>query len=335
MLYSLIKPALFHLEPERAHALTLSSLNRAYQLGMLSLCPAIKSVPVTLMGLTFPNRIGIAAGLDKNAICVDALAALGAGFVEIGTVTPRPQTGNPVPRVFRIPEASALINRMGFPNDGMDVIGARLRQRHAGYVCGVNIGKNATTPLENATDDYLLCLRHLAPMADYITVNVSSPNTVGLRSLQAAEHLRPMLQSLLRAREELLPALGRDLPMLVKLAPDLSDDDLHAIADLLLELKVDGVIATNTTITRPGRLGALAEQSGGLSGAPVHSLSLAVVRRLRDRLGRSFPIIGVGGICSAKDAQAMRQAGADLVQVYTGMIYRGPTLVREIAAALA
>jgi dihydroorotate dehydrogenase len=334
MMYSLIKPLLFQLEPERAHAVTLVCLSRVYQMGLLSLLPMPKSEPVQLMGLNFPNRIGIAAGLDKNATCVDALAALGAGFVEIGTVTPRPQAGNPKPRVFRIPSAGALINRMGFPNDGMEVIGQRLAQRRGGYICGVNIGKNATTPLDNAVDDYLLCLHRLAGVADYIAVNVSSPNTAGLRSLQAAEQLRPMLVALLEARQQLLPTLGRPLPLLVKLAPDLSDDELSALAALLLELKVDGVIATNTTITRPQGLGAMGEQAGGLSGAPVHPLSLVAIRKLREWLGPDFPIIGVGGITSVDAAKAMRQAGADLVQVYTGLIYRGPVLLRDIARVL-
>jgi dihydroorotate dehydrogenase len=333
-MYAMIKPLLFQLEPERAHAVTLACLKHAHQVGLLSLVPVPKSEPVQLMGLRFPNRIGIAAGLDKNAVCADALAALGAGFVEIGTVTPRPQPGNPKPRVFRIPSAGALINRMGFPNDGMDVIGQRLALRRGGYICGVNIGKNADTALEHAVDDYLLCLRRLASVANYITVNVSSPNTVGLRSLQAAEQLRPMLVTLLDARQHLLPTLKRPLPVLVKLAPDLSDDELRAIAALLLELKIDGVIATNTTLARPAGLGVAGEQAGGLSGKPVHALSLKVVRKLREWLGPGFPIIGVGGIASADEAVAMRQAGADMVQVYTGLIYRGPALLRDIARAL-
>ncbi len=335
MLYPLVKNMLFTLDPERAHALTLASLQRLEQSGLLSLmCAGLQDAPVELMGLQFRNRVGIAAGLDKNAVCIDALSALGAGHVEIGTVTPRPQQGNAKPRVFRLPEAQALINRMGFPNEGMDAILPRLSARRCRAVCGANIGKNATTPLEQATQDYLSCLRVLAPHADYITINVSSPNTLGLRNLQATDYLKPMLLALLEERARLLPQLGRGLPLLVKIAPDLSDDDLNSMADLFLELSIDGVIATNTTLSRPEGLGPLSQQAGGLSGRPIHSLSLATVHKLRQRLGSGFPIIGVGGISSAAEALAMRQAGADLVQVYTGLIYRGPGLIKEVAAAL-
>jgi dihydroorotate dehydrogenase len=335
-MYSLLKSLLFTLEPERAHALTLTGLNRLNDLGLLSLI-ASKPDPgdaVQLMGLTFPNRIGIAAGLDKNAVSMDALGALGVGFVEVGTATPRAQTGNPTPRIFRLTRAEALINRMGFPNEGMEVIGQRLARATFKGVRGVNIGKNATTSLADATQDYLSCLRHLAPQADYITINVSSPNTAGLRSLQAAEHLRPMLMSLLEARAQLLPTLQRSLPMLVKLAPDLNDDELQSIAALLLELSIDGVIATNTTLSRPEGLGPLGAEVGGLSGRPVHQLSLATVSKLRQLLGPTFPIIGVGGIFAGQDALAMRRAGADLVQVYTGLIYKGPDLIADIARAM-
>lgn len=335
MLYPLIKNMLFTLDPERAHALTLTSLQRLEKSGVLSLmCADLQDAPVELMGLKFRNRVGIAAGLDKNAICIDALSALGAGHVEIGTVTPRPQEGNAKPRVFRLLEAQALINRMGFPNEGMDAVLPRLAARKHQAICGANIGKNASTPLEQATDDYLKCMRVLAPQADYITINVSSPNTLGLRNLQATDYLRPMLVALLEERARLLPTLGRGLPLLVKIAPDLSDDDLYSMADLFLELRIDGVVATNTTLSRPTGLGSLAEQAGGLSGRPVHALSLATVSKLRQRLGVGFPIIGVGGISSAEDARAMRQAGADLVQIYTGLLYRGPGLIKEVAAAL-
>lgn len=335
MLYPLIKNMLFTLDPERAHALTLTSLQRLEKSGVLSLmCADLQDAPVELMGLKFRNRVGIAAGLDKNAICIDALSALGAGHVEIGTVTPRPQEGNAKPRVFRLLEAQALINRMGFPNEGMDAVLPRLAARKHQAICGANIGKNASTPLEQATDDYLKCMRVLAPQADYITINVSSPNTLGLRNLQATDYLRPMLVALLEERARLLPTLGRGLPLLVKIAPDLSDDDLYSMADLFLELRIDGVVATNTTLSRPTGLGSLAEQAGGLSGRPVHTLSLATVSKLRQRLGAGFPIIGVGGISSAEDARAMREAGADLVQIYTGLLYRGPGLIKEVAAAL-
>lgn len=335
MLYPLIKNMLFTLDPERAHALTLTSLQRLEKSGVLSLmCADLQDAPVELMGLKFRNRVGIAAGLDKNAICIDALSALGAGHVEIGTVTPRPQEGNAKPRVFRLLEAQALINRMGFPNEGMDAVLPRLAARKHQAICGANIGKNASTPLEQATDDYLKCMRVLAPQADYITINVSSPNTLGLRNLQATDYLRPMLVALLEERARLLPTLGRGLPLLVKIAPDLSDDDLYSMADLFLELRIDGVVATNTTLSRPSGLGSVAEQAGGLSGRPVHALSLATVSKLRQRLGAGFPIIGVGGISSAEDARAMREAGADLVQIYTGLLYRGPGLIKEVAAAL-
>ncbi len=335
MLYPLIKNMLFTLDPERAHALTLTSLQRLEKSGVLSMmCADLQDAPVELMGLKFRNRVGIAAGLDKNAICIDALSALGAGHVEIGTVTPRPQEGNAKPRVFRLLEAQALINRMGFPNEGMDAVLPRLAARKHQAICGANIGKNASTPLEQATDDYLKCMRVLAPQADYITINVSSPNTLGLRNLQATDYLRPMLVALLEERVRLLPTLGRGLPLLVKIAPDLSDDDLYSMADLFLELRIDGVVATNTTLSRPSGLGSLAEQAGGLSGRPVHALSLATVSKLRQRLGAGFPIIGVGGISSAEHARAMRQAGADLVQIYTGLLYRGPSLIKEVAAAL-
>jgi len=338
MLYDLLRPILFSLEPERAHAATFSLLRTAHHMGVLSLMRATQvDDPVTLMGLKFRNRVGIAAGLDKNATCIDALGALGVGFVEVGTVTPQPQPGNPTPRIFRIPQAQALINRMGFPNDGVAAMCVRLQQRRYKGICGVNIGKNASTALEHAVDDYVACLKAVAPYADYVAVNVSSPNTVGLRSLQAVDHLKPILSELLNAREQLIPSLNRHLPLLVKIAPDLNLDELQQIANLLLELGIDGVIATNTTLQRPESwsLGKLAEEKGGLSGAPVHTLSLATVRALRDMLGSGFPIIGVGGITSAAQAQAMRDAGTDLVQIYTGLIYRGPALIGETLRTFA
>ena len=336
MFYPILKNIMFKLDPERAHAITLSGLQRLESSGLLSLLAAkTPESPVELMGLTFRNRVGIAAGLDKNAVCIDALSALGAGHVEIGTVTPRPQEGNAKPRVFRLPEAQALINRMGFPNEGMDAVLPRLMVRSHRAICGANIGKNASTPLEQATQDYLSCLRVLAPQADYITINVSSPNTLGLRNLQATDYLRPMLRSLLEERAHLTTQLNRKVPLLVKIAPDLKDDELYEMADLFLELGIDGVIATNTTLSRPDGLGPLSTQAGGLSGGPVHRLSLAMVNKLRQRLGHDFPIIGVGGISSADDALSMRQAGADLVQIYTGLIYRGPSLIKEVAEALS
>jgi len=332
MLYDLIRPLLFSLEPERAHAVTLSLMRTANQLGVLSWMRTSNcDDPVTLMGLNFRNRVGIAAGLDKNGTCIDALGALGVSFVEVGTVTPKPQGGNPTPRVFRIPQSLALINRMGFPNEGVAALCERLQHRRYLGICGVNIGKNAATPLEHAVDDYVFCFKAVAAQADYVAVNVSSPNTAGLRSLQAVDHLRPILSELLNTRERLRPALNRHVPILVKIAPDLNHNELQQLADLLIELKADGVIATNTTLQRPltWSLGTSTEEKGGLSGSPLHALSLATVSALRRMLGAAFPIIGVGGITSVAHAQAMRDAGADLIQIYTGLIYRGPDLIAE------
>lgn len=334
MFYPLLRSLLFTLDPERAHALTLAGLAQLERLGLLSHTAVDTNTSVQLMGLQFANRVGIAAGLDKNALCMDALGALGVGMVEVGTVTPRAQSGNPAPRVFRLPEAAALINRMGFPNHGMAQVGERLAQSRFAGVRGVNIGKNAATPLADAVNDYVACLRHLAAHADYIAINVSSPNTAGLRSLQAADQLRPILQELLAERARLLQGRDRPLPLVVKLAPDLTDDELQRIAELLRELAIDGVIATNTTLSRPAGLGPLAAEKGGLSGRPLQPLSLSTVRKLRSMLGPTFPIIGVGGIGSGTDALAMRNAGADLVQLYTGLIYRGPGLIREVLHAL-
>ena len=334
MMYPLLRSLLFQLEPERAHALTLTALNRLHRVGLLRQ-QVTPTEPVSLMGLRFPNRVGIAAGLDKNAQCLDALGALGVGFVEVGTITPVPQAGNPGPRVFRLPEAQALINRMGFPNDGMEVIHDRLKVRRFRGVCGVNIGKNASTPLEHATQDYLSCLRKLGPDADYIAVNVSSPNTAGLRNLQATEQLRPMLVALLAERVRMVESMGRPLPIAVKIAPDLTDDDLHSMADLFLELRVDGVIATNTTLAREPVKGMKnGAEVGGLSGAPVRNLSTVVIQQLSKQLQGALPIIGVGGVLSGADAVEKIAAGASLVQIYSGLIYKGPTLVHELCKTL-
>ncbi len=336
-MYSTLRPLLFRLDAERAHRWTLKLLSAAHQLGILQLMlPHAGSGPgsgaVELMGLTFPNRVGLAAGYDKNAACVDALGMLGFGFIEVGTVTPRPQPGNARPRIFRIPEAQAVVNRMGFPNEGVAALCARLRLRRFRGVCGVNIGKNAATPLEQAQADYAACLRAVYPYADYVAVNVSSPNTAGLRELQREGRLAPLLESLLETRSQLAQEHGRHVPLLVKLSPDLSDEELAATAAVIGKLRVEGVIATNTTIRRPSvpdRDGA--REAGGLSGAPLLELAVAAVRKLRAELGAEVPIIGVGGIGSAPDALQMRAAGADLVQVYTGLVYRGPRLVRELS----
>ncbi len=331
-MYSALRPLLFRLDAERAHRWTLKLLNAAHQLGILQLAvPRAGASPVELMGLSFPNRVGLAAGYDKNAVCVDALGALGFGFIEVGTVTPRPQPGNARPRIFRIRAAEAVINRMGFPNEGVAALCARLRLRRFAGVCGVNIGKNALTPLEQAEADYGACLRAVYPYADYVAVNVSSPNTAGLRELGEEARLARLLESLLETRSHLVTEHGRLVPLLVKLSPDLADEQLAATAAVVAKLRIDGVIATNTTIRRPqGVELPAAGEAGGLSGAPLLELATATVRKLRAALGARVPIIGVGGIGSAAGARQMFAAGADLVQLYTGLVYRGPRLVREI-----
>ena len=334
-MYGLARPLLFALDAEQAHGLTLAGLRVSHRLGLLGLAGAAPPVqPVELMGLTFANRVGLAAGFDKNGTCIDAMGALGFGFVEVGTLTPRGQEGNPRPRVFRLPKARAVINRMGFPNEGVEAAAVRLRRRRYTGVCGVNIGKNATTPLEQATGDYVTALKAVYEYADYVTINISSPNTPGLRQLQAGQQLRPLLQALLDTRADLAERVGWQVPLVVKLSPDLAADELAATAQVIRELSLDGVIATNTTLDRT-RVAGLpqADRPGGLSGAPLRERSAAVVRELRALLGPDMPLIGVGGISSAADATAMLAAGADLIQVYTGLVYRGPALVRELVAA--
>lgn len=335
--YSLVRPILFSLDPEAAHALSLSALRLLDQTG-LSLAYAAPRVvdPVRLFGVDFPNRVGLAAGLDKNGEAIDALAAMGFGFVEVGTVTPRPQPGNPRPRLFRLPQAKALINRMGFNNAGLDAFLRHVRRSRRPVPLGLNIGKNATTPLERALDDYAAGLRAVHAHADYITVNVSSPNTTGLRQLQSDQALESLLAGLAVERDRLAQEQGRRVPLLLKIAPDLDGAQVRALAEALPRNGVDGVIATNTTVAREAVAGLPhAEETGGLSGAPVREASNAVIRQLRAALGSGFPIIGVGGILDARDAVEKVEAGADLVQIYTGLIYRGPALVNECAAALA
>jgi dihydroorotate dehydrogenase len=308
-------------------------------------CNETVSDPVQLAGLTFPNRVGLAAGLDKNARCIDALAAMGFGFVEVGTVTPKGQPGNPKPRMFRIPQKNALINRLGFNNDGLDAFIANVQRsqvRAQGNLAqgkplllGLNIGKNAATPIERATDDYLACLEGVYPHADYVTVNISSPNTQNLRALQSDEALDALLSAIAERREQLAAVQGRRVPIFVKIAPDLDADQIAVIAATLQRHGMDGVIATNTTIARDAVQGLPhAGETGGLSGAPVLEASNAVIRQLRAALGPSFPIIGVGGILSAEDAVGKIRAGADVVQIYTGLIYEGPALVSRAARAL-
>ncbi|MHC1672534.1 quinone-dependent dihydroorotate dehydrogenase [Stenotrophomonas maltophilia] len=336
-MYSLARPFLFSLDAERAHGLGLSALDLAYRTGTTPLLAArIAPMPSTVFGLTFPNPVGLAAGLDKNGEHIDALFALGFGFVEIGTITPRPQAGNPQPRLFRLPEHNAIINRMGFNNAGVDALVRNVeRARNRRGLLGINIGKNKDTPNEQAVDDYIACLDKVYPLADYITVNISSPNTAGLRELQEETALRQLVSQLRDRQEDLAARHGRRVPMLVKVAPDLSDRDIDAAARVLGELQVDGVIATNTTIDHSKVAGdPLANESGGLSGAPVLEQSTLVLRRLRSRLPESVPLVGVGGILSGADAVAKMAAGAALVQCYSGLIFRGPALVSECVEAI-
>ena len=339
--YALARPFLFGLDPEAAHELTLGSIARLQNTPAQCLWSQARvDDPVTVAGLRFPNRVGLAAGLDKNGRCIDGLGAMGFGFIEVGTVTPKAQPGNPKPRMFRLPEANALINRLGFNNDGLDTFLANVRRarsfRAAGGILGLNIGKNAATPIERAADDYLAGLTGVFPHADYVTVNISSPNTKNLRALQSDEALDALLGALTAHKALLEQQQARRVPMFLKIAPDLDDDQIGVIAATLQRHGVDGVIATNTTIARDAVKGLPhAEETGGLSGAPVREASDRVVRALRQALGPAFPIIGVGGVMSGEDAKAKVAAGADVVQVYTGFIYRGPGLVPEIARALA
>ncbi len=332
-IYPLLRPLMFALPTEQAHALALAALQRAHSLGLVRNPAADSRSAVTLLGLQFPNRVGLAAGFDKNGRYIDALGALGFGFLEVGTVTPRPQPGQPRPRLFRVREAGALINRMGFPNEGAAAIAARLAQRRFAGVCGVNIGKNAATPLDAAVDDYLECFRVLAPHADYVAINVSSPNTEGLRQLQEADQLQPIASALVEARRQLQGATTRRVPLLVKVSPDLAPADLVRSARLAAETGIDGIIATNTTLNRSGIAQHWRSHAGGLSGGPLRPLALQAVQLLRTALGASVPIVAAGGIDSARHARDAFDAGADLVQVYTGLIYRGPGLVREIVTS--
>lgn len=332
MFFDLARNALFMLPAETAHELTLRTLAFAESTGLLPVCAAdLPSRPVSVFGIEFPNPVGLAAGLDKNGECIDAFSRLGFGFIEVGTVTPRPQPGNPCPRLFRIPERQAIINRMGFNNHGVDALVANVRRSRYKGVLGINIGKNKDTPNESAIDDYRCCLRAVHDVASYVTVNVSSPNTPGLRNLQHGDALRVLLEGLGCEQELLAKASGRRVPVLLKIAPDSTASELSAMADIIREFHVDGVIATNTTSGRAGVEGLRhANEAGGLSGSPLTLLSRSVVTQLSGDLGGQVPIIGVGGIGCASDAVAMRKAGAALVQVYSGFIYRGPQLVREI-----
>ncbi|MBD9406820.1 quinone-dependent dihydroorotate dehydrogenase [Acidovorax sp. ACV02] len=341
--YALTRPFLFGMDAEAAHELTMDMLARGQRTPLQwAWCNQTVNDPITLAGLKFPNRVGMAAGLDKNARCIDALGAMGFGFVEVGTVTPKAQPGNPKPRMFRLPEAHALINRLGFNNEGLDAFLRNVQQaqfrkqnRLHPMLLGLNIGKNATTPIENATSDYLICLEGVYPHADYVTVNISSPNTQNLRALQSDAALDALLGAIAERRETLAAQHQRRVPVFVKIAPDLDEAQVAVIAATLQRHGMDGVIATNTTISRAAVQGMRhAEETGGLSGTPALEASNQVIRQLRATLGSGFPIIGVGGIMSADDAVSKIRAGADVVQIYTGLIYEGPALVVKAAKAI-
>ena len=339
--YALVRPFLFNLDAETAHEVTMSSLARTQGTPLaLAYCNSRVDDPIELAGLKFANRVGLAAGLDKNARCIDALASMGFGFVEVGTVTPKPQSGNPKPRMFRLPEANALINRLGFNNGGLDafianVQNSKIRQSKNPLILGLNIGKNAATPIENAVDDYLICLDGVYPHADYLTVNISSPNTQNLRSLQSDAALVALLSAIAKRRDKLVGQHSKRVPIFVKIAPDLDEAQIDVLAATLKRHEMDGVVATNTTLSRDAVQGLRhAKEAGGLSGSPVLDSSNRVIRQLRTALGKSYPIIGVGGVMSAADAVSKIKAGADVVQIYTGLIYKGPELITQVANGL-
>lgn len=333
-MYNLIRRALFTLSPETSHDFSLDSLGALQRLGLLG---ALSKKPegrrTTLWGIEFENPVGLAAGLDKNADYLDALGALGFGFVEVGTVTPRPQPGNPQPRLFRLPEHQAIINRMGFNNKGVDYLVGRVKRSRYKGVIGINIGKNKDTPEEEALADYLTCLDKVYPHAHYIVVNVSSPNTPGLRNLQFGDALNRLLAGLKERQQKLTADYGFK-PLLIKIAPDMDAAEVQSVARALVEFEIDGVVATNTTLSRDGVADhRYAQEAGGLSGAPLLKASTEVLSQLRETLPARMPIIGVGGICSAQDAHQKWSAGADLIQIYSGFIYQGPALIRDCVKA--
>lgn len=337
MLYRMLRNVMFRLDAEKSHHLGLTGLSLMELSGVSSLLyRKIAAKPVRVMGLEFPNAVGLAAGLDKNGDYIEAMSALGFGFVEIGTVTPRPQPGNPKPRLFRIPEAEGIINRMGFNNLGVDHLLEQVKAADSKSLIGINIGKNFDTPVEKAVDDYLSGLNKVYAHADYVTINISSPNTPGLRKLQFGESLDQLLSALKQAQAELAKEHGRYVPMAVKVAPDLSSEEVNELAQAFSKHQIDAVIATNTTMSRDEVNGLNnADEAGGLSGAPVFEKSTEVVRQFRAALPQDLPIIAAGGIMSAEDALAKLEAGAALVQIYSGLIYRGPSLVREIIETIA
>ncbi|MES1925093.1 dihydroorotate dehydrogenase 2 [Salinisphaera sp. T31B1] len=334
-MYAFARAGLFALEPERAHHLTLSALARHADLARRVYGRRVPSAPLELMGLRLANPIGLAAGLDKDGACIDGLAAIGFGFLELGTVTPVAQPGNDRPRLFRLVDQRALINRFGFNNDGVEALVARVRAARFDGVIGINIGKNASTPADRAVDDYLACLEAVYDIASYVTINVSSPNTRGLRDMQSRENLDALLGSLVARRDALAEARGRRLPLAVKIAPDMNDAALDGVAELLVRHRMDALVATNTTTGRADLPLRWRNQAGGLSGVPVRARATEVIAAMHARLGEAVPIIGVGGIQSAQDALAKLEAGASALQIYTGLIYRGPALIRECAAAAA
>ncbi|WP_196157844.1 quinone-dependent dihydroorotate dehydrogenase [Reinekea sp. G2M2-21] len=335
-MYQFFKKILFMLSAETAHELTIDAFAAVTNLSLSGAIPGPKKQkPVTVFGIEFPNAVGLAAGLDKNGDAIDALGAFGFGFVEVGTVTPKPQPGNPQPRLFRIPEKEAIINRMGFNNKGVDYLVERVKKSNYSGVIGINIGKNKDTPEEEAVNDYLICLEKVYPVADYIAVNLSSPNTPGLRNLQFGENLAKLI-SALQARQQELDESHKHTPILIKIAPDLTDEEVKSLAATFNELKVEGVIATNTTVSRDAVEGCVhAEETGGLSGSPVRDQSNHVLKLFREQLDDSIPLIGVGGVMSEHDAEEKLKMGADLVQVYTGFIYQGPGLIKKAVERLA
>ncbi|WP_077342782.1 quinone-dependent dihydroorotate dehydrogenase [Pseudocolwellia agarivorans] len=336
MFYSAIRKVFFKFDAETIHEMTIKALKNTGTTPLRALyCQNVPSKPVTVMGIDFPNPIGLAAGLDKNGECIPAFGAMGFGFVEVGTVTPRPQPGNDKPRIFRIPQANAVINRMGFNNKGVDYLVGQVRKAQFKGVLGINIGKNKDTPEENAKDDYIHCMQKVYNFASYITINISSPNTPGLRSLQYGDALNELLSALKAEQTTLAEKYGKYVPIAVKIAPDLTEPEVESIAECLIANNIDGVIATNTTLSREGVEGLEhGEEMGGLSGAPVKEKSTQVIKLLAKALDNKLPIIGVGGISNGADAKEKIEAGAKLVQVYTGFIYQGPDLIKDVVTAL-
>ena len=335
MIYGLLRKALFRMPPELAHQATLDMLRAGHRLGANRWIGRRVSDPTTVMGLEFPNRVGLAAGADKNGEAVDGFGDLGFGFIEVGTVTPRPQPGNPKPRVFRLTEHEALINRLGFNNHGVDRLVEAVAERSFDGVLGINIGKNFDTPVERAADDYETCLQRVYPHADYVTINISSPNTEGLRGLQERKPLEALVRRLTECRARLADRYARCVPLVVKVAPDIDDDAVPELAEVLHQARIDGVIATNTTLSRAAVQGHRhADEAGGLSGAPLRSRANQVLALLREALPEEIALIGVGGITCGEDAAEKVRLGADLVQFYTGFVYRGPDLIGECVNAM-